>query len=117
MHVNSRATERSVTRFYSADVRSGNQYAEMAESLAPVVQFVRQSLRLGKPVSEIALDLHRQGHIGFLVFVFVFSEATNARLEELKRFGAWWIDDLPSNHVEIDLYANQIHLHNRISHE
>jgi hypothetical protein len=108
------STERSKTHFFSDGSGQGNQYAELAERLSPAVEFVRESLRTRRPVSEIALDLHRQGHVGIFAFICIFLDSTDATIPELKKFGRWWQDSLPSNCTEIDAYATKIRLHDRI---
>ncbi len=114
MNASDRTTERSKTHFFSDGSREGNQYAELVEQMSPAVEYVRQSLRAGQPVSEIALGLHRQGHVGIFAFICIFLDATDASIPELKKFGRWWQDSFPFNCAEIDTYATQIRLHERI---
>jgi len=114
VNTSNRASERSKTHFFSDGSGEGNQYAALTEQLSPAVDYVRQSLLAGEPVSQIALSLHRQGHVGIFAFICIFLDATDASIPELKKFGRWWQDSLPFNCSEIDSYAAQIRLHERI---
>lgn len=109
-----RTSERSKTHFFADGSGQGNQYAALVEQISPAVEYVRESLRSGQPVSEIALGLHRQGHVGIFAFICIFLDATDASIPELKKFGRWWQDSLPFNSAEIDAYAKHIRLHERI---
>lgn len=114
MNTSNGASERSKTHFFSDGRGEGNQYTALTEHLSPAVDYVRQSLRAREPVSQIALGLHRQGYVGIFAFICIFLDATDASIPKLKKFGRWWQDSLPFNCSEIDSYATQIRLHERV---
>ncbi|PHS03060.1 MAG: hypothetical protein COA78_19225 [Blastopirellula sp.] len=89
---------------------SGNQYDETREKLQLEIQFAREQLIEGRPMSEVANELHGRG-MGMLFFIFIFREATGVGIGDLKCFGPWWSDDSGVTNVQdFDAYANELNM-------
>ena len=51
--------------------------------------FVRQQLRSGRRVSDLANQLYREGCHSVQILM-IFHQVTRASLDDLKAFGQWW---------------------------
>jgi hypothetical protein len=85
----------------------GDQTEQLKLRFRSEIESVASQLENGTRASQIANALHAQG-LGAIELLFIFREATEASLGDLKAFGQWWSDTGVTDADQFDAWAAQV---------